>query len=263
MTGNNRRYTRRKSKLRCVHSSDWADSGTICRSLLWCPLQHAHDADEKPPPCGLDPHIVPQERTVKAPDTEQEQNSLQIRRTKKELVRRGRREENRRRENERRLEGQRREFERKCEARKKAKEEAAASTAACTVGDADDAARAETRSKGKPGEHSKRGKPRPRQRNEEAPLVQPQPQGEERKMKLGGPGRSKGRKKPEVSAKADDQKVDTENDPAELLPGLDADAAYLTNTDGEEHSLSPLMARVGISLPPWVNETDHQPNIPL
>jgi hypothetical protein len=176
-------------------------------------------------------------------------------------LRAGRWEENRRRKNERRLEGQRREFERKCEARKKAEEAAAASTAACTAGDADDVARAETRSKGKPGEH---GKLRPRQRNEEAPLVQPQPQGEERKVKLGGPGRSKGRKKPRAATKADDQKVDTENDPAELLPGLDASAAYLTNTDGEEHSLSPLMARVCVSLPPWVNETDHhQPNIPL
>jgi hypothetical protein len=44
--------------------------------------------------------------------------------------------------------------------------------------------------------------------------------------------------------------MDTENDPAELLPGLDVGAAYLTNTGEEEHSLSPLMARVCISLPP-------------
>jgi hypothetical protein len=64
-----------------------------------------------------------------------------------------------------------------------------------------------------------------------------------------------------AAAKADGQKVDTEDHPAELL-GRDAEAAScdLAITDGEERSVSPLMMRVRVPLPQWNYETDHNIN---
>lgn len=73
--------------------------------------------------------------------------------------------------------------------------------------------------------------------------------------------RSNREKQPRAVAEADDQKVETEKDAAEFL-GRDAGAPYLTITDREEHSVSPLMPHVCVFPPPWRNETaDHQPSL--
>jgi len=93
----------------------------------------------------------------------------------------------------------------------------------------------------------RQGEVRSRRRNEEAPCAQPrreqQPQspGVEKGIQREGRVRSKRGKKPRAVAKADDQKVDTENEAAEFL-GRGAGAPRLTMTDREEHPVSPLMS---------------------
>jgi hypothetical protein len=214
------------------------------------------------PPCGLNsPGPSQGERVVIHPNTEHEQKALAIRR--REELKRARKEGRRRKQNAQRLEGQRREFERKSEARRQAEEEAAAAAASGLS----DAACAQTPNKAGLGEYSRQGEARPRRRNEEAPLSQPrrvqQPQlpGVEKRIQREDRVRSNREKKPRAVAEADDQKVETEKDAAEFL-GRDAGAPYLTITDREEHSVSPLMPHVCVFPPPWRNETaDHQPSL--
>jgi|SRR6267142_53758 len=229
------------------------------------PLQHseADQADEKR---GQEGHAPAQEeRAAKGPSTEEEQpKALAIR--QKEAQREERR---RRKKNARRLEAQRREFERKCEARKKAEEKTvAAAAAAASSNDAgdDSVSRARTGSMGEPGPegHSKPVEPRSRLRNEEAPQTQRErgqqlePPGVENKIKRRVRVRAKGGKGSGAAAKADDQKVDTEDDHAAELLRHDADAAScsLAITNGGEHSVSPMMTQVRVSLPHWNYETD-------
>ena len=227
--------------------------------------QHTHESDEKSP-CGLDsPGPSQGERVAKHPATGQEQKALAIRRRKE--LERARKEERRRKQNARRLEGQKREFERKCEVRRKAEEATGAAVAAVAAGgDTSDATRAQTPNKGGPGEYPRQGEARPRRRNEEAPRAkprreqQPQSPGVENRIPREGQVRSKQGKNPRAVAEADDQKVDTENDAAEFL-GRDADAPCLIYTDREEYSVSSLMRHVCVFLPPWGNETDHQPSL--
>lgn len=196
------------------------------------------------------------ERVVIHPNTEHEQKALAIRR--REELKRARKEGRRRKQNAQRLEGQRREFERKSEARRQAEEEAAAAAASGLS----DAACAQTPNKAGLGEYSRQGEARPRRRNEEAPLSQPrrvqQPQlpGVEKRIQREDRVRSNREKKPRAVAEADDQKVETEKDAAEFL-GRDAGAPYLTITDREEHSVSPLMPHPTSAVsfaPPLIHE---------
>ena len=235
--------------------------------MRWWALQHsdAHEAD-KPPPCGLDESAPTLgKRAAKVPETDQGRKNCLTSRQRKENLSQAQREEVRRERNAQRLEGQRREFERKCEARKKAEKEAAAAASSGVNGD-DAIARAQTGNKGKPEEHSKLVKPRPRRLNEEARQAhpeqgqQPEPPGVENKIK---PRKTKRAKGSRAAAKANDQKVNTEDDAAELLRperGADADPSSLPITNGEERYVSPLMTDVRVSRPPLDYETDHNKN---
>jgi hypothetical protein len=184
------------------------------------------------------------------------------------------REENRRRKkNAQRLEAQRREFDRKCEARKKAEEKTvAAATAAASSHDAgdDSVSRAQTGSLGEPGPegHSKPVELRSRRRQEKAPQTQPErgqqlePPGVETKTKIRVRVRTKRGKGSGAAAKPDDQKVNTKDDrAAELLRrGAETASWVLAITNGEEHTVSPLMTHVRVCHLHWSYETDRNIN---